>query len=89
MTIFSEQFNKIHCSFLQVRQHLKSNYKTFLLALLGSAFLFHGTVYARSSGGGKSSAGTDYRSAKSGQYVKKTCAQRNKSTTVRERRSKK
>jgi hypothetical protein len=89
MTIFHEQCIKIHCLSLQARQHMKSNYKTFLLALLGSAFLFHGTVYARSSGGGKSSAGTDYRSAKSGQYVKKNYAQRNKSTTVRERRSKK
>lgn len=40
------------------------------------------------SGGGKSSksAGADYRSAKSGQYVKKDYADKNKDTTVREGR---
>lgn len=40
------------------------------------------------SGGGKSSksAGADYRNAKSGQYVKKDYADKNKDTTVREGR---
>ena len=42
----------------------------------------------KGSGGAKASKG-DYRSAKSGQYVKKGYAKKNKNTTVREERQKK
>lgn len=42
----------------------------------------------KGSGGSKASKG-DYRSAKSGQYVKKRYAGKNKNTTVREERQKK
>ena len=66
---------------------MKSNYKILALAIVSAIFLFQNTAQARKSGGGKS-AGADYRSAKSGQYVKKSYAQRNQSTTVRERKSK-
>jgi hypothetical protein len=42
-------------------------------------------AWAKKGGGGSSG---DYRSAKSGQYVKKGYAERNKGTTVREQRKK-
>ena len=42
----------------------------------------------KGSGGSKASKG-DYRSAKSGQYVKKGYADKNKNTTVREEKQKK
>lgn len=66
---------------------MKSHYKILALAIVSTALLFQNTAYARKSGGGKS-AGANYRSAKSGQYVKQTYAQRNQNTTVRERKSK-
>lgn len=66
---------------------MKSSYKILALAVVSAALLFQNTAYARKSGSGKS-AGADYRSAKSGQYVKKSYAQRNQNTTVRERKSK-
>ena len=46
-----------------------------------------GPIFAKKSGGGASKA--DYRSAKSGKYVKQGHAEKNKSTTVREERQKK
>jgi hypothetical protein len=46
-----------------------------------------GPALAKKAGSGASKA--DYRSAKSGKYVKKGYAEKNKNTTVREERSKK
>ena len=46
-----------------------------------------GPALAKKAGSGTSKG--DYRSAKSGKYVKKDYAQKNKNTTVREERSKK
>jgi hypothetical protein len=51
-----------------------------------------GAAGAKGKGGGAApakSAGADYRSAKSGRYVKKDYAEKNKDTTVRESRRKK
>ena len=52
--------------------------------------LASGTAVAGGKGSGSSKAPKgDYRSAKSGQYVKKGYAEKHKSTTVREERQKK
>ena len=59
--------------------------KTLILALTLS--FGAGPTLAKKSGGGTSKA--DYRSAKSGKYVKKGYAEKNKGTTVREGRQKK
>ena len=60
------------------------------MAIAIALVLSTGTALAgkKGSGGSKASKG-DYRSAKSGQYVKKGYAEKNKNTTVREERQKK
>jgi hypothetical protein len=56
--------------------------------VLGIALgLSTGPALAKKAGSGASKG--DYRSAKSGKYVKKSYAEKNKNTTVREERSKK
>ena len=62
------------------------NSKLTLLAVLSLATcLAAGPTWAKKAGGSKA----DYRSAKSGQYVKKDYAGKHKNTTVREERKKK
>jgi hypothetical protein len=65
----------------------------FIAAITCLALVASGQSLAGGKSGGKSSrgknsksAGSDYRSAKSGQYVKKNYADKNKSTTVKEAR---
>ena len=57
------------------------------LALGITVGLSTGPALAKKEGSGASKS--DYRNAKSGQYVKKSYAERNKDTTVREERKKK
>ena len=63
-------------------------FKTLLVIAASSlALAASGAALAKGKGKGASqSAGADYRSAKSGKYVKKGYAEKNKDTTVREKR---
>ena len=67
-------------------------FKKRLLTILAAMALalVGGTALAGGKGSNSSNASEgDYRSAKTGQYVKKAYAEKHKSTTVREARQKK
>ena len=72
------------------------NLKTTFLTIVSSiALIASGSALAKGKGGGGSKSGAgkstsaDYRSAKSGKYVKKGYADKNKDTAVREARKEK
>jgi hypothetical protein len=61
-----------------------------LISAVAVGLAAHGVAQAgKGSGGASKGSKADYRSAKSGKYVKKDYADKNKDTTVREERKKK